>query len=188
MTDTTDRDTAARGSKVLDLLARWTFRLESASVLLAAVSLLVMMVLITVNAFSRYFLREGIYGTHEVITLYLMGMIVWFSMARTEHANRHVQIDLFARRLPYAVQRVLRTFSLVLSALTVSIILYATWGRLLSNWGNTMVGAIPFPLGVSWLVIVIGAALLLLRFLVKVALELSGVDTTADTKDAGAHA
>lgn len=164
----------------LQVVGSWMYRLESIILLLAGLSLVIMMLLITANAMGRHFLTEPIVGTTEVVTLYLMGMIVWFSMARTEYINRHVQIDLVVRRFPQTVQRVLRVISLVLSAFTVGIIIYAAWGSLLENWGTAMVGAIPFPLGISRLVIVVGAAALFLRMLLKIAEELCGADTTAD--------
>lgn len=183
-TNVPDGKAAAHRHTALQVTERWMMRLESFLLLLAAVAIVGMMVLITVNALGRYALNAPIHGTNEVITLYLMGIIVWFSMAQTEHENRHVQIDLIARRLPQQVQRVLRILSLVLSSLVVGIILYAVWWKMLDNWGRTMVGAIPFPLGLSWLVILVGASVLILRMMIKIAAELCGVDTTQDRQDA----
>ena len=88
-----------------------------------------MMLLTVVDVFLRYFFNSPITGTTEV-TEFMMVIVVFPALAWCAVKRRHVQVDLLVSHLPLAVQKIIDTFTLLL---TLGIFVIITWQSVLES-------------------------------------------------------
>ena len=65
---------------------------------LAAFSILLIMIMVSADVFFRYFFNSPILGAME-FSLMLMIAVVYFGLGYTEISDRHIVIDLFYKKL-----------------------------------------------------------------------------------------
>lgn len=90
--------------------------LANALAYIAGLSLVLMMIHVTLDVVLKYFFRQPIPGTAEVVAAYYMIGTVFLPLAYIEVHNRPIVVELFYDRLPSALHPALDVLATLLSA------------------------------------------------------------------------
>ena len=135
----------------------------------SAVTLVVMMTVITVSAIGRYLFNAPIPGTITLVELIFLPLIIWAYIAETQYKEDHISMDLVVNELSDDVNRIVK---MVFYPFMIVILLYAARSltestiRLYQNdvWTT---GAISIPRYVSEGIIAGGVILLTLIMIMQ---------------------
>lgn len=163
-----------------------------AMVVLAGVGAAVTMLVVTVDVALRLF-GAGIPGTLELVTYYLMSMVVFLPLARVERLEQTIGVDVFSSMLPARAQSWLALFVSLLCAATYGTIGYLTWFDAMTKYGAgtyILTDRFPLPIWPAYFVVPFAFGLAMLVCLLR-AIELAtrryrprGGETV---EDMGAH-
>jgi TRAP-type C4-dicarboxylate transport system permease small subunit len=142
-------------------------RLERIAMFGAAACVSALMLVVSYDAISRYLLGAPLQWAHEVVTLYLLVSAVYLALSATYSHGDHISIDLFQAKMPHWLRVGL---DIVCSSLTIgafTLILYRSSSHMIEAYVRKefMPGYIVWPIWLSYLPVVIGSALLVLRLL-----------------------
>lgn len=98
--------------------------LASALAYIAGLSLVLMMVHVTLDVVLKYFFRQPIPGTAEVVAAYYMIGTVFLPLAYIEVHNRPIVVELFYDRLPRAL---LPALDVLATALSITFYAFLAW-------------------------------------------------------------
>lgn len=150
------------------------------------VALLAMMALITVDALGRYLLRITPPDVFHFTELYLMPLVIFFAMAQTQRKRGHVSVTLLNHYFPPALASCVLAAVYLAAGIICAMIAYASWQAAwphLINWRVTG-GVVPWPTGLSRVIVPIGMGLLSVRLLIDAGSEvraaLTGGQPTAE--------
>ena len=150
------------------LLAR---RLDMA----AAVAIFAMMALTCVDVFLRYFFRNPISGTYEIVAL-LGAVAVSFAMAHTLAKKGHVAVSLIVQMFPKRLQGIVESFISIFGIILFGLI---TWQSILYGIDCQRAGEVSLTLELPFYPIIygvaLGAAVVCLVLIVDLANALSNV-------------
>jgi TRAP-type C4-dicarboxylate transport system permease small subunit len=90
--------------------------------LLAAFSILLIMIMVSADVFFRYFFNSPIIGAME-FSLMLMIAVIYLGLGYTEISDRHIVIDLFYKKLNLKYQYIISKINCII-LLTISSILF----------------------------------------------------------------
>ena len=90
---------------------RW---LNIATITLACVTMVLMMLHITLDVGVRFFFNGQIVGTLEWVSFYYMVALVFLAFGYVEFRNENIRVDLFAQMMPKSVQLGLYVFACLL--------------------------------------------------------------------------
>ena len=130
-------------------------------------ALMMMMLLIAADATVRYLFRETLPDVYHFTELYLMPMVVFFALSNTQRLKGHVAVSLMEHIIPKRLRELILCGVYVMAAACFAII---TWRASLPaisdliNWRVTA-GVVPWPVGLSRVIVPIGAGILTLRLL-----------------------
>lgn len=146
---------------------------------LAAVILLFVMVVVSLDVFMRYVLNRPFGWTYDLISLYLMTALFYLVLSRTFTENAHISVDILEGRFPPRVRRVCHVFVALVSAGIFGAITWLVALRTWDDWlaGAATSGAILWPTWASEILVPLGAGLLTLRLLVHAAAHLATLVT-----------
>lgn len=132
----------------------------------AGVALFGLMWLICANSITRKLFNVPIVGTLE-ITEALMPFVILLPMAFTQLRDGHIRVTLLTSHLPAPVRRYLHALTLLVGALFFAWVTFATVGFAYRAFaiGETAWGVIRIPLWPVKSIIVLGAALLSIQYL-----------------------
>ncbi|WP_408011224.1 TRAP transporter small permease [Pseudalkalibacillus sp. A8] len=149
----------------MDILERGFTKLEVFFLRLSQVAVVVMMVLTSLDALSRYIFSKSITGAYEVTEMYLMVMLVFLSMSYVQKVDGHIRLDIIFGRLPRKVQNLLNIFFYLVAAVLMYFISYQGYHLTLNAWQNNLIasGLINFPLWLSYIWVPIGSFLIMVR-------------------------
>lgn len=155
--------------------------IENASSVVANVSMMLMMVLITFGAFSRYVLNAPIVGANQFTELYLMPLLVFGTVALLRREGGNINVDLIRGRFTEGGDTIVSLLT-NLGLLVVFVpIGYLTYGQAVSRLlqGATVSAGtgLQFPTGFSWLIVFIGVALFCVRIVLDTGRDLVVVGT-----------
>lgn len=155
--------------------------LEKISGGIAAVALVVMMLLITIDSGGRYILDRPLEGTQEFVEIYLMIAVVFLGFSGLQAVNGNVSVELLYRRFPPYVQRGLQILYLALAAIVVALMTWRAFDQAWINFARDRIVATPFPftdwpmpVGPSWLIATCGLGLLWCRLVLQLVMALAG--------------
>jgi TRAP-type C4-dicarboxylate transport system permease small subunit len=138
---------------------------------LGLVSLFAMMALITTHAILRYLINSPIPGTVTIVSIYLLPTAIFLTTPSLQRNGGNIGVEIVSKRFS-ALQSAI--VDLIWQGIAVLIFAVVTWGAykqmmtLYSNSVTQQLGGGTFvPVYVSWLVMVIGLALLCLRLLTQ---------------------
>lgn len=160
------------------MLNRTLSLLERVLVLGTYAALMIMMVAITIDATVRYAFRETLPDVYHLTELYLMPMVIFFALSNTQRLKGHVAVALFDTIIPLRVRSGLLSIVYLATAACFAAITWRSWGTAWSDlvaWRVTA-GLVPWPTGVSRMIVPIGTTVLTLRLL---------FDATCEAKVAG---
>ncbi|WP_313137730.1 TRAP transporter small permease [Paracoccus jeotgali] len=150
-------------------------------------ALMLMMVLISVDAAVRYLFRATLPDVYHFTELYLMPAVVFFALANTQRLRGHVAVTLLDKVLPRVLRRVILTATYLAAGICFALVTWRVFGPALSDiqrW-RTTAGVVPWPTGISRMIVPIGCSVLSLRLFVDaVATVLGEHDPEADAEGA----
>lgn len=96
--------------------------------ILANITLIFMMAIITIDVFGRNFLNNPLKGTYELTEL-SSALLVFFALAITHKLDDHITIDFFTDRLPKKI----KSFLFGVIELVITIVLFLMANHLFEN-------------------------------------------------------
>lgn len=143
---------------------------------LGAAWVVFIMLLITVDVGGRAFFNSPLPGVPEIVKISVVGL-VWCMMAHTLKIDAHLRSTILLDRMPPHLQRTVEVVACLLGAIMFSLIVYSGWDNMLEAWrigefeGEEPVRVPTYPVRS---LVVLGAALTALQFLVRMAEHLRG--------------
>ncbi|MCI5074144.1 TRAP transporter small permease [Oricola sp.] len=141
--------------------------IEIAGMSLALLTLFLIMISITADAFGRYFLHTPITGQYEFTALYLMVIMTFMGLARTQALGGHIAISIMAPTLNKLPFRIAARLTSLLCLIAFGLMTWLTGEEALSRIAarTTTFGAVQFPTYLSYCWVPIGVGILSLRLL-----------------------
>lgn len=154
----------------LTALDRLLTGLEKVAVALSSIALFLMMAMVTIDALTRYVIKVTLPDVYHFSELYLMPAIFFLALANTQKLGGNVAVELLENRLPSGLLKSVKRVSLLLAAVIAGLAAYAAfpmaWQHI-ADWRVTG-GEVPWPTGLSRMIVPIGLGLLALRLLLQV--------------------
>lgn len=134
---------------------------------ISRIALFIMMVLISVDTGARYFFNRPFQGVLEITELYLMGTIIFFSISYITREDGHIRVDLIARHFREPLRRKLEVVFKILTLSFFLLITIETSDVAFRSFfeKEEILGHIPWPVYVSWLIVSVGIFVMCLRLL-----------------------
>lgn len=161
----------------------WTMfgRLQSAMNLVAALIIVGLMALISVDVIGRAAFSMPLYGVPE-ITKFAIICMVWLQMAFTLRTGGHLRSTLILDRLPVGGRRAVLALNSLVGAGVMALIAWYGWPELVRAYQlGVFEGEHPVrvPVWPIWAVLVLGAAATATEYLGQAVLALLGKADTA---------
>ncbi|HEY0297198.1 MAG TPA: TRAP transporter small permease [Bordetella sp.] len=156
--------------------------IERVCTLVAALALFATMLLVVADVFMRYALNRPFSFTYDLIGLYLLAVVFFFTISNALREHEHVCVDILLQRFPTAGRRL---SELVTAATGLSVFCLVGWlgfERALDSYrqGDVLAGAIPWPTWLSVLPVPVGCGVLALRLALQFIGNLYSLATGAD--------
>lgn len=156
--------------------------------ILAAASVLAMMLLTCLDTGIRWFSGRSLAGVQEIVEQ-LMVAIVFLGMAYALRRGEHVSVKVLTASLPVRWAAVLRLCGL---AVMIAIVIWMTWRTGQHAWRSFMTGEVRFgllqvPVWPARLAIPLGLGALILQALPGVADQLKTLRTGRENPDPAAE-
>lgn len=141
------------------------FWLEQLSQALAIISVTLIMFIVSYDAFSRYMFHAPLPWAYELITYYLMLAATYFAVSPTFQQGDHIAIDLVRKHVSNGVRARLDALWATLGVVIFAIVAYGAWMEMSHAYARNefLPGYITWPAWMSYLPIVLGFGLLVLR-------------------------
>lgn len=141
---------------------RW---LDTAVMGVAALAVLVMMVIVSYDAISRYVFNAPLIWAFEIIAYYLLGFALYFAVSPTFSNGDHISIDMFRAMFPVRLRDWLDVLWCLLAAAAFAAIAYAAWHELQVTAARRRFfpGLLRWPAWISYVPIVVGCSVVTLR-------------------------
>ncbi|TDO15346.1 MULTISPECIES: TRAP transporter small permease [Halomonas] len=143
------------------MIVRWLNKLEET---IFSALLVAMVLLVGVEVFYRFVLTEGINWAQEA-SLYLSGWFVLFGASWGVKHGAHIGVDVLVKKLPRGGRRIVTLLALAVCLTYCVLILVGSYQYLqLTHMIGIELQDIPIPKWQATLILPIGMALLILRF------------------------
>ncbi len=143
--------------------------LERAASMLAAVLMFVIMIVVMLDVLLRYLFNSPLSWSYDLISLYLMVGLFFFSLSSTLEHNEHVRVDVLLKHFPMWARHVAEVVTYAGACVVFGLIVYVmakkTYGSLMAH--EVAPGEIPWPTWLSLVSVPLGAGLMLLRMLLR---------------------
>lgn len=139
--------------------------LEKTSIAIAAVMLLAIMLIATLDVAMRYFFNSPLGWSYDLISLYLMAGMFFFAMSDTLHANGHIAVDLLHSHMTHRQRHAVEVPGYVMVFLTCCAVTWMAVNKTLEayNGGDVIAGRFDWPTWISMSFVAIGFLVLSLR-------------------------
>lgn len=156
----------------MSIVQKYFDKLEVILLRFSQFALLVMMVLTSLDALSRYFFSYSITGAYEITERYLMIILVFLSMSYVLKIDGHIRLDILFERFSSKIQRGLNIVFYTLIAMFAFFMGYESLLMTINAFKNNLImaGLIDFPLWLSYIWIPIGSFVLLIRLVMSIIL------------------
>ena len=146
--------------------------LERALTVIAVVFLFVIMVLVVADVFMRYALNRPFSFTYDLIGLYLLAGVFFFTLSDALREHAHVGVDILLSRFSPAGRRLSEIVTALAGLFVFILICKVGFERAMENYEqhDVLAGAIPWPTWISAALVPFGCGVLVLRL----ALQLVG--------------
>ncbi len=161
----------------MKLLFRTLKLLEKASLGLAVLAMLAMMISITADAFGRFFFNAPIEGAFEFTELYLMIIVTFMALPDTYTSGTQIKLDIATKYLEKIPGRALERLALACAAAIMGVMFWYSLQTAIEKFAETETsfGAVQFRLDWSYVWVPIGTGLVGLRMALR-ALFLEPLD------------
>lgn len=159
------------GTSPVDRVHRVLVRLEQGASFVASVMLFVIMTVVVLDVAMRYFFNSPLMWSYDLISLYLMVGLFFFSLSSTLEHNEHVRVDLLLKHFPVWARHLAEVVTYLCAGAVFALIVYVMGAKTLASFAANEVapGEIPWPTWLSLLAVPLGAGLMLLRMLLRLA-------------------
>ena len=149
---------------------------------IAALLMFVIMVVVTADVFMRYALNRPFSFTYDLVGLYLLAGVFFFTLSDAFRDHAHVSVDILVSRFPPSVRRVTEIVVALCALFVFVLITFIGYERALENYqnGEVVAGAIPWPTWMSTALVPIGCGLLVLRLLMQLIGHVTSLLTGRD--------
>ena len=143
--------------------------LERTWMLVAALMLLSIMLISTLDVLMRYVFNQPLGWAYDLISLYLMCGLFFFALSDTLRNNEHVCVDLLHTLMSPRQRHAALLVGYFMVAIVFALVTLAAFDRMLDSYLNNDVvaGSIGWPTWVSSLFVTLGFALLWLRIVFR---------------------
>lgn len=143
--------------------------LENTLGVLASLMLLAIMLLVVLDVAMRYVFRAPLGWSYDLISMYLMAGLFFFSLSVTLQHEEHVRVDLLLKHFPPAMRHLAEFVTYLAASVVFGLIVYITFSKAVHSFQANEVapGEIPWPAWLSIALVPVGAGLLLLRMLFR---------------------
>jgi TRAP-type C4-dicarboxylate transport system permease small subunit len=144
---------------------RWIGRTEALLGGVASAMLLATMLIVVADVVLRYFFRSPLAWSYDLVSLYLMVGLFFFSMSDTLNHGEHVCVDILHKYMPAGLRRFNEAVGCALGSTLFGAIFWMGCLRTLSAFqaGEVGSGSIPWPMWLSAAAVPIGAGTMVLR-------------------------
>ncbi|QTL03766.1 TRAP transporter small permease subunit [Aquabacter sp. L1I39] len=151
-------------------LSRALARFEKVLLLIAAAFLFTMMVIVFADVGLRYLFNSPLGFSYDLISLYLMVGVFFFSLSNTLRHDEHVRVDILYLQAPPSVRRMFDRISYALSAILFAVVLWMGLLRAIASTAQLEVMAtlIPWPIWLAYWIVPIGTAPILMLCVLRV--------------------
>lgn len=151
-------------------LSRALARFEKVLLLIAAAFLFTMMVIVFADVGLRYLFNSPLGFSYDLISLYLMVGVFFFSLSNTLRHDEHVRVDILYLQARPAVRRMFDRISYALSAILFAVVLWMGLMRAIHSTAQLEVMAtlIPWPIWLAYWIVPIGTAPILMLCVLRV--------------------
>lgn len=133
---------------------------------------LLLCLMIMVSVIARYVFNRPFMYIDDIAT-YLLAGVIFLGLAYTLRDGGHIRVEIFVSRLKPRVRASLRLATAIIALAWVVPLLIGisdTWTRYFTE-NVRSIGLLQFPLWIPGLILVIGAALLLLQLIAEIGKE-----------------
>ncbi len=156
--------------------------LERALTVIAVVFLFVIMVLVVADVFMRYVMNRPFAFTYDLIGLYLLAGVFFFTLSDALREHAHVGVDILLSRFSPAGRRLSEIVTALVGLFVFILICKVGFERALDNYEqhDVLAGAIPWPTWASAALVPFGCGVLVLRLLLQLAGNVASLVTGRD--------
>jgi TRAP-type C4-dicarboxylate transport system permease small subunit len=156
--------------------------IEKGLLAVATAGLLLMMLLTSIDALGRHLFNHPLRGNLEFTSLYLMVILVFATLSSNYAQGVHVRIDVVSERLK---KRFGKNHTRIVALVCLPVFALFTWYACLEAVSKfrdfeTRLGAIPFPIYLSYAWVALGGITLTCRFLLDIVAPPDDRARTAD--------
>ncbi|NBR90430.1 MAG: TRAP transporter small permease [Rhodobacteraceae bacterium] len=161
--------------------------LEKGLLVVATAGLLLMMLSITVDAMGRHVFNSPLRGNFEMTSLYFMVILVFATLSSNYAHGVHVRLDVASDGLK---RRFGKTYTRVTALICLPVFALFAWYTCIEALAKfqhleTRMGAIPFPVYLSYVWVALGTVTLALRCILDLVAPL---DIAEDAAHGGGEA
>ena len=166
------RDLGSGVTSIASRVWQWLERIIVVLGVIATVSIIILMILTTVDVVMRYIFGNPIKGAYEVSEMFFL-TAVFLGLAYTQLFRGHVNADLLVSRLSKHINLILETIMLLLA---LFIYVLFSWKGMEAFWSSFMEGEyrwglIRIPLWPARLMVPLGVSVLCLRFIGEIVIN-----------------
>jgi TRAP-type C4-dicarboxylate transport system permease small subunit len=158
-------------------------RLLSVLNMVGAAWVVCLMLLITADVCGRAFFNSPLFGVPEIVKVSVVAL-VWCMMPHTLKIGAHLRSTALLDRMPLPARRGIEVLACLLGILMFALVAYSGWDRMIEAWrigeflGEEPVRVPTYPVRT---LVVIGAVLTALQFVVMLVEQLRGRPFVAET-------
>lgn len=137
---------------------------------ISSFALFSMMVLIFINAVSRFILNKPITGVIEFTGEYLMVFVVYLALSFTQKNGGHVKVELLQRFFSPKINSFLNILVKILSAIIFLTLTYTSYLLLVRHLNQDIrsVSSLAYPLAPAVFVITFGSLVMSIRLILSI--------------------
>ncbi|MFG1392390.1 TRAP transporter small permease subunit [Xanthobacter agilis] len=151
-------------------VSRALARFEKVLLTIAAAFLFAMMLIVFADVGLRYLFNSPLGFSYDLISLYLMVGVFFFSLSNTLRHDEHVRVDILYLQAPPVLRRLFDRITYALSAILFAVVLGTGLLRAIASTAQLEVMAtlIPWPIWLAYWIVPIGTAPILLLCVLRV--------------------
>ena len=156
--------------------------IERALTVVAVAFLFVIMLLVVADVFMRYVVGRPFSFTYDLIGLYLLAGVFFFTLSDALREHAHVGVDILLSRFSPAGRRLSEIVTALAGLFVFTLICKAGFERALDNFveHDVLAGAIPWPTWISAALVPLGCGVLVLRLLLQLIGHVVSLTTGRD--------
>lgn len=153
--------------------------IERAFEMVTAFLMLLIMMVVTIDVFLRYFFNSPLTWAYDLIGLYLMAGVFFLSVSSTYAMHKHIGLDILVQKFPETGRRLAEIVTSVLAIPLFALIAKVGAERAYTNWanGDAMAGLIAWPTWIAAVLVPIGIGLLVLRLVFRLIGQVASLVT-----------